>query len=82
MLIVVGVVKGAIALVASGLLIGVFAATVLTRALIAALDFVEPPGAVTFGAVAMILLGVAAAAVFAPARKAMRVDPMQTLRAR
>jgi putative ABC transport system permease protein len=82
MLIVVGVVRGAIALVGSGLLIGVVAATVLSRLLVAALDFVEPPSALTFGAVAMILLGVAAAAVFAPARKAMRVDPMQTLRAR
>lgn len=80
-LIVIGVVKGAIVLVGSGLLIGVFAATVLARVLIAALDFVEPPSALTFGAVAMILLGVAAAAVFAPARRAMRVDPMQTLRA-
>jgi putative ABC transport system permease protein len=80
--IVVGVVKGAIALVGGGLLVGLLAAAGLAQVLIAALDFVEPPSVFTFGAVAMILLGVAAAAVFAPARKAMRVDPMQTLRAR
>ena len=65
----------------SGLLIGVAAATALARVMIAALDFVAPPDAPAYGAVAMILLAVAAAAVFVPARRAMRVDPVRTLRA-
>ena len=79
--IVRGVVRGALTLVGSGLLIGIVAATALARVIMAALDFVAPPDAPTYAAVAIILLGVAAAAVFVPARRAMRVDPMQTLRA-
>lgn len=80
--IVVSVVRGALALVGSGLLFGMVAAAALARVMMAVLDFVEPPNLPTYGAVAMILLGVAAAAVCAPARRAMRVDPMQTLRAK
>ena len=79
--IVRGVVRGALTLVGTGLLIGIVAATALARVMMAALDFVAPPDAAAYGAVAMILLVVAAAAVFVPARRAMRVDPMRTLRA-
>jgi putative ABC transport system permease protein len=80
--IVSGVVRGALTLVGSGLLFGILAATALARVMMAMLDFVEPPDAPTYAAVAIVLLGVAAAAVCAPARRAMRVDPMQTLRAK
>ena len=80
--IVAGVVRGALTLVGSGLLFGIVAATALARVMMAMLDFVAPPDAPTYVVVAIILLGVAAAAVFAPARRAMRVDPMQTLRAK
>lgn len=75
-------VRGATVLVGTGLLFGIMAATVLARLMMSMLDFVEPPDVITYGAVAIILLGVAAAAVLAPARRAMRVDPMQTLRAK
>jgi len=79
--IVSGVVQGALILVSSGLLLGIVAAAALARVMIAMLDFVEAPNVPAYGVVALILLGVAAVAVFAPARRAMRVDPMQTLRA-
>ncbi len=79
--IVGGVVRGALALVGSGLLFGIIAATALARVMMSMLDFVAPPDAPAYGAVAIILFVVAAAAVFVPARRAMRVDPMQTLRA-
>jgi putative ABC transport system permease protein len=79
--IVGGVVRGALTLVGCGLLAGVVAATALARVMMSMLDFVAPPDAPTYLVAAILLLGVAAAAVFAPARRAMRVDPMQTLRA-
>jgi putative ABC transport system permease protein len=79
--IVGGVVRGALMLVGYGLLAGVVAATALARVMMSMLDFVAPPDAPTYLVAAILLLGVAAAAVFAPARRAMRVDPMQTLRA-
>ena len=79
--IVTSVVRDALLLVGSGLLVGIIAATALARVMMAALDFVAPPDAAAYAAVAMALLVVAAAAVFVPARRAMRVDPIQTLRA-
>lgn len=79
--IVAGVVKGALTLVGSGLLLGIIAATALARVMTSMLDFVAPPDVPAYGAVAVILLVVAAAAVVVPARRAMRVDPMHTLRA-
>lgn len=75
------VVGGALTLVGAGLLVGIAAATALARVMTSVLDFVQRPDAFTYAAAAVILLAVAAAAAFAPARRAMRVDPMQTLRA-
>jgi len=63
------------------LLFGIIAATALARVMMSMLDFVVPPDAPAYGAAAIILFLVAAATVFVPARRAMRVDPMQTLRA-
>jgi ABC-type lipoprotein release transport system permease subunit len=48
--------------------------------MMAVLDFVQPPDVSTYAAVAVMLLGAAAGAAFSPARRAMRVDPMQALR--
>jgi predicted permease len=78
--IVATVVSGALSLVGCGLLLGVVAAIALARIMMAILDFVQPPDVSTYAAVAVMLLGAAAGAAFSPARRAMRVDPMQTLR--
>lgn len=71
---------GALMLVGSGLILGMVAAAGLARVMTTALDFVQWPDASTYGVVALILLGVAAAAGIGPTRRAVRVDPMQTLR--
>jgi putative ABC transport system permease protein len=78
--IVGGVLRGAFRLLGAGLLIGIGASMMLTRAMTSALDFVHQPDAATFATVAAVLTGVALTAAAMPARRAMRVDPIQTLR--
>jgi putative ABC transport system permease protein len=74
------VLGGALALVGSGLLIGMVAAIAVAGGMTAVLDFVQRPDASTYLAVAVVLLAVAVVAAVAPARRAMRVDPIKTLR--
>ena len=67
----------------AGLAIGVAAALVLARLLSSfshLLYGVRGNDPLTFGIVSLVLLGVAVAACYVPARRAMRVDPMMTLR--
>jgi predicted permease len=63
-----------------GVMIGIAAGTALTRLMAKMLYQVSATDPLTFFAVAMILLIVAIAACYFPARKASRVDPMQALR--
>ncbi len=66
---------------AVGLAVGLAAAAMLTRLLRGLLFGVRPIDLPTFAATAALLTAVAAIAVYRPARRATRVDPMQSLRA-
>jgi predicted permease len=65
---------------AVGLGIGLSAAVLVMRAFRTRLFEISPADPVTLAVVAAILLTTAAAACFIPARRAMRVDPIEALR--
>jgi putative ABC transport system permease protein len=74
------VVGSGLFLTASGIAIGIFGSFAVGRVLSSLLFGVTPGDPATLSAVAAILLLVAAAACYAPARRATRVDPVVALR--
>jgi ABC-type antimicrobial peptide transport system permease subunit len=64
-----------------GITIGAVAALVLTRVLVSMLYGIAPTDARALGVTSSVLMGAAILACYVPARRAMRVDPVNTLRA-
>jgi putative ABC transport system permease protein len=67
-------------LATTGVSIGLIVALVLTRVMEGLLFGVSATDPLTFAAISALLIGVALAACFVPARRATRVDPMAALR--
>jgi ABC-type antimicrobial peptide transport system permease subunit len=74
------VMRQGLGLAAAGVAIGLLLAYWLTRLLTAQLYEVSATDPATFGAIALLLVAVAASACYFPARRAMRADPMTALR--
>jgi predicted permease len=74
------VLRQGLRLTALGLAIGLVGGVAATRLLGTMLFAVKPTDPLTYAAVAVVLTLVAAAACYAPARRAMRLDPMAALR--
>ncbi len=74
------VVREGMTLALAGIGVGLIGALAGSRLLGAFLNGVSPFDGVTFGSMAALVLGVALAACYVPARRATRVDPMVALR--
>jgi predicted permease len=63
-----------------GVIIGLVAAVFLARSLESLLYEIEARDPLVFGAVALVMIGVALLAVYVPARRASAVDPVEAIR--
>ncbi len=72
--------RQSLSLVIAGVLLGLFAAWGLTRAMAALLVGTSASDPLTYGVVAILLTAVALLACWVPARRAAKVDPMVALR--
>jgi putative ABC transport system permease protein len=74
------VIAGGMAMVVAGLVVGLVASIALTRVLESMLYEIEPTDPRTLVMVVVVFLAVAFVAVWLPARRALRIDPMSVLR--
>ena len=75
------ILRQGLALVSTGLVVGMTAAVALTHLISGLLFGVTPTDPITFAAVAAILLAVAVGAILLPALRATQVDPLTALHA-
>jgi len=75
------IVKDGLALTLAGAAIGGAGAMALTRLMAGLVFGVSPSDPLTFAAVTAVLIAVALAACYVPARRAAAVDPVESLRA-
>jgi putative ABC transport system permease protein len=75
------VVGGGRRLATLGVVVGLAAAAVSTRVLASLLYAVSPADPLSFGAIALLVVAIAFAASYVPARRALRIHPMEALRA-
>ena len=75
-----GILWGGVKLTAAGAAAGLACALMTSRLLASLLYDVAPVDVPTFAAVTAVLLGVGLAACYVPARRALRVDPIELLR--
>jgi predicted permease len=74
------VVRQGLSLAIAGAAVGLVVALIVSRSMAGLLYGVRPTDPLTFVSVALLLVGVALLACYIPARRAIRVDPMITLR--
>lgn len=79
--VVTRVVGGGLRLAAVGVAVGTATAAATTRVLGSMLYGVRPADPLTFGAVALLVVAIALVASYVPARRALRIDPTEALRA-
>ncbi len=75
------VIRGGVKLVGIGLAIGFLIAGAVMRLMRGLLYGLSPTDPITFGGIALLLIGVAVAAAYLPAWRATRIDPVEALRA-
>ena len=74
------VVRQGMALALAGVIIGVVTALGVTRLMASLLYGVTPKDPIAMTSVALLLVGVALAATYLPARRASQMDPVESLR--
>lgn len=78
--ILVLVLRQGLLLITAGVVVGLAVAWALTRSMATILIGVSPTDALTFGTTTLLLAAIGFWACYAPARRAMRLDPMRALR--
>lgn len=74
------VLRQGLGLAIAGAAVGLIGALIVSHLMAGLLYGVRPTDPLTFGGVALLLMGVALAACYLPARRALRVDPLIALR--